>query len=605
MRTHHCGSIREEHLGQTVRLCGWANVVRDQSHQMFIDLRDRSGLVQCVIDRDQNEALHDSLRGVKTEFCLKIEGLVAARPEGTANAKLPTGQVEIHASAVEVLNASKTPPFELTDDIKADENLRIQYRYLDLRRPMMARNLKMRHKAMLEVRNFLDGEGFWEVETPLLWKSTPEGAREFPVPSSGQPGKAFVLPQSPQICKQLLMVGGIEKYFQIAKCFRDETARSDRFLEFTQIDLEMSFVTQDDVLDIWERLFAHIMKTVKGIDIPTPFPRITYAESMARFGCDKPDTRFGMELVELSDIAKDCGFKVFANAIANGGQVKAICASGCADYSRKQVEDLTDFVKRFGARGLATFALGESEIKSQVAKFFTAEQMQEIFDRCGAKTGDLVLCVADSRDVVAQSLDFLRREMAQRLDLIPKSTFNYLWVVDTPMFEYHPDDNRFDAMHHPFCLPNPDDLPLFEEGFKSTLEKGDPAHPWANVRAWLYDLVLNGWEISSGSIRCHRREIQEQIFDVIGLSKEEAQRRFGFMLDAFEYGAPPHGGVAAGVDRLITILAELPDNNMRDMVAFPKTTSGADPLSGAPTPIDPARWAELGMQVLPQDEEEE
>lgn len=604
MRTHHCGLLREEHLDQTVTLCGWANVVRDQSHQMFIDLRDRSGIVQCVIDRDVDEALHESLRGVKSEFCLKITGSVAARIPGTINPKLDTGKIEVRVSAAEILNTAKTLPFELTDELNVDENLRIQYRYLDLRRKVMRDNLHLRHQTALAVRNFLNGEGFWEVETPLLWKSTPEGAKEFAVPSSRQPGSAFVLPQSPQICKQLLMVGGVEKYFQIAKCFRDETARSDRFLEFTQIDLEMSFVTQDDVLDVWERLFAHVMKEVKGVDIPRPFPRITYADAIARFGSDKPDMRFGMELVDLSDIAEKCDFKVFANAIAKGGQVKAICAPGCADYSRKQVDQLTDFVKRFGARGLATFALGESEIKSRVAKFFTEEQMQEIFDRCGAKTGDLVLCVADSADVVAQSLDFLRREMAKRLDMIPKGVFNYLWIVDTPMFEYHPDEKRFDAMHHPFCLPNPEDMSLLEEGFQSDLDKGDPAHPWGNVRAWLYDLVLNGWEISSGSIRCHRRDIQEKIFDVIGLSKAEAQRRFGFMLDAFEYGAPPHGGVAAGFDRLVTILAEREDN-MRDMVAFPKTTSGADPLSGAPTPIDDARWTELGMQVLPQQEDKE
>ena len=597
-RTHHSGELREEHTGHTVTLCGWANTVRDHGGVTFIDLRDRSGLVQCVVKSDDEE-----LESVRPEFCLQLTGEVVARPEGTHNPRMPTGAIEVHISKAEILNTSKTPPFELDAVIKTDENLRLQYRYLDLRRQPMQARLQLRHRIIKQIRDFLDADGFWEIETPLLWKSTPEGAREFAVPSSTHPGKAFVLPQSPQLCKQLLMVGGIEKYFQIAKCFRDETARADRFLEFTQLDLEMSFVEQEDILEIWERLFADVLQRVLGLEVPTPFPRMTYEEAMRRFGTDKPDTRFGMELVDLSDIATDSGFKVFANAIATGGQVKAICVPGCAEYSRKQVEELTDFVKKFGARGLATFALGESEIKSQVAKFFTDEQMREIFDRCGAKTGDLVLAVADKPNVVAQSLDFLRREMAARLDLVPAGIFNFLYIVDTPMFEYHPDTGRFDAMHHPFCLPNPDDMALLEEGFSSELSAGDAMHPWARVRAWLYDMVLNGWEISSGSIRCHRRDVQEKIFSIIGLSPEQAEHRFGFLLDAFEYGAPPHGGIAAGLDRLITILAGVPDGNMREVVAFPKSTSGADPLSGAPTPLDPARWAELGMAVLEKDED--
>lgn len=603
-RTHHCGTLREEHAGQTVTLCGWANVVRDQSYQLFIDLRDRSGIVQCVADREKNEALHEQLSGAKSEYCLQITGTVQKRVAGKENPKIETGAVEVIIESAEILNTSKPLPFELEDAARVNEETRIQYRYLDLRRKAMRDNLELRHRVVKTVRDFLDAEGFWEVETPLLWKSTPEGAKEFPVPSSNHPGKAFVLPQSPQLCKQMLMVGGVEKYFQIAKCFRDETARSDRFLEFTQIDLEMSFVEQDDVLDVWERMFAQVMKTTLGVDIPTPLPRLTYAESMNRYGCDKPDTRYGMELVELSDIVADSGFKVFTNALAAGGQVKAICAPGASEYSRKEVDGLTDLVKRFGARGLATFAKGESEIKSNVAKFFSEEQMNAIFERMNAQPGDLVLVVADKPSVVAQSLDFLRREMAKRLDLIPENTFNFLWIVDTPMFEYSENDKRFDAMHHPFCLPNPEDMALLEAGFSSELELGDPNHPWANVRAWLYDLVLNGWEISSGSIRCHRREIQEKIFSVIGLPLEKAQERFGFMLDAFEYGAPPHGGVAAGVDRLVTIMANVPDNNMRDVVAFPKTTSGTDPLSGAPTALDSERWSELGMAVLPDEEEE-
>ncbi|RYG62851.1 aspartate--tRNA ligase, partial [bacterium] len=427
--------------------------------------------------------------------------------------------------------------------------------------------------------------------------------REYVVPVRSHPGKGFVLPQSPQICKQLLMVGGVEKYFQIAKCFRDESARADRQPEFTQIDIEMSFVGQDDVLALTERLFAHLMREVKGIEIPLPFPRLTYAESISKYGSDKPDTRFGLELVELTDLVADSQFKVFTNAIAAGGQVKAICAPGVAAYSRKEVDELTELVKRFGARGLATFARGESEIKSNVAKFFTEEQMNAIFERTGAQVGDLVLVVADKPSVVAQSLDFLRREMAKRLSLVDTNKFNFLWIVDTPMFEYDKEKDGFDATHHPFCLPNPEDMGLFEEGFTSELPKGDPKHPHALVRAWLYDLVLNGFELASGSIRCHRREIQHRIFDVIGLDKEVAQERFGFMLDAFEYGAPPHGGIAPGFDRVVTLLAGIQDGNIREVIPFPKTSGGTDPLTGAPTAIPTERWTEMGLAELPREEE--
>jgi aspartyl-tRNA synthetase len=594
--------LNEQFIGQEVTVCGWANVVRDQSHQMFIDLRDRSGIVQCVVDRDLNEALHYASQGIRAEYCLRVTGTVQARLPGKENPKVPTGNIEVLAREVEILNTAKTPPFEIVDNTRASEDVRLQYRYLDLRRKPMRDVLELRHRLAKGTRDFLDGEGFWEVETPLLWKSTPEGAREYVVPTRTHLGKAFVLPQSPQISKQLLMVGGVEKYFQIARCFRDESARSDRQPEFTQIDIEMSFVEQDDVLDLTERLFAYLMREVMKVEVPLPFPRLIYADAINRYGSDKPDTRFGMELVDLSDLAVGSGFKVFANAVATGGQVKAICAKGCAEYSRKDVEGLTDLVKRFGARGLATFALGQSEIKSQVAKFFSDEQMQEIFRRCGAQTGDLVMCVADAPGVVAQSLDFLRREMAQRLKLVPENTYNFLWIIDTPMFEFSPEQGRFDAMHHPFCLPNPEDMPLLEAGFNSEISLGDATHPWAQVRAWLYDLVLNGSELASGSIRCHRRDVQEKIFNVIGLPLDVAQERFGFMLDAFEYGAPPHGGIAPGFDRVVAILAGIPDGNIREVIAFPKTSGGSDLLTGAPTPIEESRWSELALQVVAQDE---
>ncbi len=602
-RTHHCGELRPENIGQTVTLCGWASTVRDQSYQCFIDLRDRSGLVQIVADREINAPIYDILAAIKSEYCLQITGEVVARVAGKENPKLPTGQIEVRVDEVQILNTSKPLPFELTPDTRASEDVRLQYRYLDMRRAPVRDIIEMRYRLSRETRNFLDAEGFWEVETPLLWKSTPEGAREYVVPVRQPVGKAFVLPQSPQIAKQLLMVGGIEKYFQIARCFRDESARADRQPEFTQIDIEMSFVGQDDILTLTERLFAHLMKTVKGIDIPIPFERMPYAESMRRFGTDKPDTRFGMELTDISDIVADSQFKVFTNALATGGQVKAICAPGVAAYSRKEVDALTELVKRFGARGLATFAKGESEIKSNVAKFFTPEQMNGIFERLNAQPGDLVLVVADKPSVVAQSLDFLRREMAGRLDLIPKDKFNFLWIVDTPMFEYDAQTGTFDAAHHPFCLPNPEDMHLLAEGFETNLPKGDPMHPHALIRAWLYDLVLNGFELASGSIRCHRRDVQQMIFDVIGLPLEVAQERFGFMLDAFEYGAPPHGGIAPGFDRVVALLAGISDGNIREVIPFPKTSGGQDPLTGAPTSIPESRWEEMGLQELPREEE--
>ena len=600
LRTHGCGTLTEEHIGQTVTLCGWANVVRDQSHQMFIDLRDRSGLVQVVADSDVDVVIHAKLSGAKSEFCLRITGEVVKRLPGKENPKLATGTIELRIDDAEILNTSKPLPFEISADSRVSEEVRLQYRYLDMRRQPVRDILEMRYRLTKSARDFMDGEGFWEVETPLLWKSTPEGAREYVVPVRTQPGKAFVLPQSPQICKQLLMVGGVEKYFQIARCFRDENARTDRQPEFTQIDLEMSFVGQEDVLALAEGLFATLMQQVKGVDVATPFPRLTYAESMRRYGSDKPDTRFGLELTDISDIVADCQFKVFTNALGAGGQVKAICAPGVAAYSRKEVEELTEIVKRFGARGLATFAKGESEIKSNVAKFFTEEQMNGIFERMGAGPGDLVLVVADQPAVVAQSLDFLRREMAKRLNLIPEGQFNFLWIVDTPMFEYDKEKDGFDAVHHPFCLPNPEDMHCLAEGFASELPKSDASHPHAQIRAWLYDLVLNGFELASGSIRCHRREIQQQIFDVIGLPPEVAQERFGFMLDAFEYGAPPHGGLGVGFDRVVALFAGVPDGNIRETIAFPKTSGGTDPLTGAPTAIPADRWTELGLTEIPQ-----
>ncbi len=602
LRTHHCGELRIEQVGHEVTLAGWVNTTRDHGGVVFIDLRDRSGLVQCVFHPEHSPQALAVAAAAHNEWVLQIRGNVRPRPAGTENLKLPTGAVEIEATACEVLNACKPVPFPFDEDKEPDESVRLRYRYVDLRRKKMRDILELRHRAVKAVRDFLDAEGFWEIETPQLWKSTPEGAREFIVPVRSAPGKCFVLPQSPQICKQLLMVGGVEKYFQIARCFRDEDARADRQAEFTQIDMEMSFVEQDDVLDVVERLFSSVMKRVMNVEVPTPFPRMTYAEALARFGSDKPDTRFALELADVSDIATRVEFKVFKDTVANGGQVKCLAAPGCAAYSRKEVEVLTDIAKRFGAKGLATWAIGESEVKSAIAKFFTPEQMNEIFARCGAKPGDLVLAVADKAEVVAESLNRLRLELGKRLNLIPEGTYDFRWVVDFPMVEWNRAAQRYDAKHHPFCMPNPDDLPLLDAGFEAP-NPGSAEHPHTRLRAWAYDLILNGNELGSGSIRCHRRELQERIFRLLGLTPEQAQRRFGFMLDAFEYGAPPHGGIAPGVDRFIAILAGV-DPNIRDVIAFPKTANTTDLMTGAPTELDAGALDTLGLRVVATEADE-
>ncbi|MCS6861874.1 MAG: aspartate--tRNA ligase [Abditibacteriales bacterium] len=601
-RTHVCGELRAEHVGQEVVVTGWVQRTRDHGGVIFIDLRDRSGVVQTVFDPARaSGGVHERASQVRNEFVLAVQGRVAKRPAGTENPRLATGEIEIVATEMEVLNPAKPTPFLISDEAdKVDESVRLTYRYLDLRRPRMRNILELRHRVTKAVRDFMDGEGFWEVETPNLWKSTPEGAREYVVPSRLHAGRFYVLPQSPQLCKQLLMVAGVEKYFQIARCFRDEDTRADRQPEFTQIDIEMSFVEQEDILSLVERMYAYVFKRVMGIEIATPFPRLRYAEALARYGTDKPDTRFGMELVDLSDIVKDSGFRVFQQTVASGGQVKAICAPGCAGYSRKEVEDLTKWVQQFGAKGLATFALGESEIRSQVAKFLTAEQMEEIFRRCGAKTGDLVLCVADQPDVVADALGRLRLEMGRRLGLIPKGQYNFLWIVDVPLFGWNAAEQRYDPMHHPFCAPLPEDLELLKAGYTATVPPGHPDHPWGKVRANLYDCVLNGYEVAGGSIRTHRRDVQELVFGAIGLDFEQAKERFGFLLEAFEYGAPPHGGIACGLERLIMILAGT--DNIRDVIAFPKTGDARDLMTGAPTVIDDQTLAELHVRTIPSEE---
>lgn len=615
-RTHGCGDLRADHIGEKVVLCGWVNRTRDHGSVIFIDLRDRSGVVQTVFDPERSPAnTHQIARSVGNEYVLKIEGEVVTRFEGTENPSLPTGMIEIRGEAIEILNPAKPQPFSITSENDPDEFLRLKHRYLDLRRDKMRDRLAVRHRFVKAVRDFMDNEGFWEIETPILWKHTPEGAREYLVPSRLHPGKFYVLPQSPQICKQLLMVSGVERYFQIAKCFRDEDPRADRQPEHSQIDIEMSFVDPDDVLKLVEQLLASTYEQAASIKIQTPFPRMTYADAMARFGTDKPDTRFGMELVDLTDIVAESGFRVFAETISNGGQVKGLCASGCANFSRKEINNLTELSQRFGAKGLATFALGDSDIRSQVKKFLSDDELNAMFERSGAQAGDLLLIVADQPEVVAASLNHLRLELGNRLDLVNRDLFNFLWVTDFPLLHFDAGANRYTPEHHPFTSPHPDDLDFLREGIdeltnsNAQIPKGHADHILSRVRANAYDLVLNGYEVGGGSIRIHQREVQELLFQTIDLPFEEAQEKFGFLLEAFEYGAPPHGGIALGLDRHLAVISGCegigdlgPYLNIRDVMAFPKTTTALDPLTSAPTTVANDILREQHVEVIAKDE---
>ena len=581
-RTAHCGSLGLPEAGREVILNGWVNRRRDHGGLIFLDLRDRSGIVQVLFDPSDFLEAHAIAQEVRGEFVLAVRGVVRPRPAGTENPELPTGEVEVLASEVEVLNPAQTPPFSHLDHTETDEMIRLKYRYLDLRSPKMQANLELRHRAAQATREFLTQEGFWEVETPLLFKPTPEGARDYLVPSRVSPGNFYALPQSPQLMKQLLMVAGVEKYFQLARCLRDEDLRADRQPEHTQIDLEMSFVEREDIFDVVQRLMVHLFRETLGVELPLPFPRLNYAECRERFGTDKPDLRFGLELVDLTDLVASSQFKVFSGTVASGGQVKGLLAAGCADYSRNQLDNLTDFAKSHKAQGLVWLLVREGAVESPVAKFLTPVEQQAILDRMGARPGDLILIVADQPAIVAESLDWLRREMARRLDLIPAGQWQFLWVVDFPMFAWNAEEKRWDAEHHPFCMPHPEDLEMLT---------ADPGR----VRAQSYDLVLNGVEMASGSIRIHRRDIQEAVFSVLGISREQALERFGFLLRAFEYGTPPHGGIAPGFDRLVMMLAG--EENIREVIAFPKTQRAQDLMSGAPAPADPAALQDLHIRV--------
>jgi aspartyl-tRNA synthetase len=598
LKSHSCGELREKHIGHEVTLAGWVHRRRDHGGLIFIDLRDREGIAQVVFNPEISKKAHETANELRSEYVAKITGKVAERPSGTANRKLPTGKVEVIASDIQILNTAKTPPFYINEDVEVDENLYLKYRYLYLRRPRVKDNMILRHKVGKFMRDFLDAKGFVEIETPILFKSTPEGARDYLVPSRVHPGKFYALPQSPQQLKQLLMVAGFEKYYQIARCFRDEDQRADRQPEFTQLDMEMSFIDEEDILSLLEEMFTSLVETVKPeMKILKPFPRLSFAETMERYGTDKPDIRFGLELRDLSKIAAESEFAVFHSTIQAGGKVKGICLPGCADYSHKQLEELTELAKSCGAKGLITLALPSAsfdkleqlspdKVKSVASKYLTAEQLKEIVRRFEAKPGDLILIVAGEAKMVNKVLDELRREMGHRLGLIDPNYLVFFFVVDFPLLERNEETKLWEPMHHPFTSPREKDIPLLDT---------DPG----SVRARHYDIVCNGYELSSGSIRIHTRQLQQKIFRLLGYTDEEIEARFGHMLEAFDYGAPPHGGIAPGIDRVVMLLAKT--DNIREVIAFPKNQSAIDVMSDSPSPVSQAQLNELHLKLTDKD----
>ena len=581
-RDHHCGLLTKADSGKEVALCGWVAKRRDHGGLIFIDLRDRSGICQVVIDPDAGDSFKNA-EAVRTEYVIQVFGKVRNRDAETVNPNIPTGEVEVVADTLNVLNVAKTPPFYIQDGIDTDENLRLKYRYLDLRRPEMQAGLILRHKVTKLMRDYLDDHCFLEIETPMLCKSTPEGARDYLVPSRVNPGKFYALPQSPQIFKQLLMVGGYERYFQIARCFRDEDLRADRQPEFTQLDLEMSFVETEDIMEMMEGLIAYVFKGALGVEVKLPMQRMTWDEAMDKYGSDKPDLRFAMPLVNMKDAVAGSDFKVFNTILADGGIVKAINVKGDAAIPRRELDGLVDFVAIYGAKGLAWMQIQpDGSVKSPIAKFFDEAHLTKIKETAAAEPGDLLLFVADKPGVVAQALGALRLEMAKRMNLINKDEFCFTWVTRFPMFEYNEEEKRWVAMHHPFTAPFDADVPLLAS---------DPGKVYAKA----YDMVLNGVELGGGSIRIHRRDVQKAVFGAIGLTDEEAQEKFGFMMQAFEYGAPPHGGLAFGLDRMIMLMAKRP--SIRDVIAFPKTQNANDMMSEAPNVVDDKQLRELHIKT--------
>lgn len=588
-RSHRCTEVSNKNIGETVTVMGWVQKRRNLGSLIFIDLRDRSGLLQLVFDENNGEVF-EKAKNLRSEFVIAAEGVVRQR-SGAVNENMATGDIEVTVNTLRILSEAETPPFPVEEDANTREELRLKYRYLDLRKPHLQRNLKMRSDITTFIRKFMSNEGFIEIETPTLCKSTPEGARDYLVPSRVHPGCFYALPQSPQLYKQLLMCSGFDRYIQIAKCYRDEDLRADRQPEFTQIDMELSFVEEDDVMEVNERLMKKIFKEIKGFDIPTPLMRMPWKEAMERFGSDKPDIRFGMELHNITDVVNGSEFGVFQNAIDAGGSVRGINAEGCGTFSRKQIDSLVDVAKTYGAKGLAWIVVKEDGYKTSISKFFNDDQIKEICDQFDAKAGDLILICADRNKVVFDALGALRLEVAKRLDILDNEDYKFLWVTEFPMFEYSEEEGRYLAMHHPFTSPMDEDLDAFMNGEVAT------------VRAKAYDMVLNGCELGGGSIRIHRDDIQEQTFKLLSLDKEVAQERFGFLLDAFKYGAPPHGGLAFGLDRLIMLLTGA--ESIRDVIAFPKVKDASCLLTDAPNIVDENQLTDLGIAIVPQENDSE
>ncbi|MCG1526549.1 aspartate--tRNA ligase [Staphylococcus epidermidis] len=583
-RTTYCGLVTEEFLNEKVTLKGWVHNRRDLGGLIFVDLRDREGIVQIIFNPDFSEEALQVAETVRSEYVVEVQGVVTKRDAETINPKIKTGQVEVQVSNIEIINKSETPPFSINEEnVNVDENIRLKYRYLDLRRQELAQTFKMRHQTTRSIRQYLDNNGFFDIETPVLTKSTPEGARDYLVPSRVHEGEFYALPQSPQLFKQLLMISGFDKYYQIVKCFRDEDLRADRQPEFTQVDIEMSFVDQEDIIAMGEDMLRKVVKDVKGIDVSGPFPRMTYAEAMDRFGSDKPDTRFGMELINVSQLGKEMNFKVFKDTVDNNGEIKAIVAKDAADkYTRKDMDALTEFVNIYGAKGLAWVKVVDDGLSGPIARFFEDANVETLKQLTEAKPGDLVMFVADKPNVVAQSLGALRIKLAKELGLIDESKLNFLWVTDWPLLEYDEDAKRYVAAHHPFTSPKREDI-----------EKLDTEPE--NVQANAYDIVLNGYELGGGSIRIHDGELQQKMFEVLGFTNEQAQEQFGFLLDAFKYGAPPHGGIALGLDRLVMLLTNR--TNLRDTIAFPKTASATCLLTDAPGEVSDKQLQELSLRI--------